>query len=364
MTTVKTASVHIVRQYGTSGGMEKYVHSLTLALARQGQPVTVLCERAPTLESDAVAEGINVIELGQPVSRPRWLAQWVFSRRVARHVATNDYSKAIIHSHERTSVHQVTTFHGPPFAMRKRRLLDFLSPRIHMWNYLEKRELVADQVQQILPNSALIASYLKDLYPAAANKIAAPAHPGVDANLINLKTEPRGLTIGFIGREWHRKGLDIACLILETIRQRLPDVKFMIAGCDEEETRSIFNHWPADSYRLMGWQDSTEPFLRQIDLLLHPARAEPFGMVIAEANAAGIPVLISDKCGIAPLIGPQQGEVCSMDAGHTDIAAWADAAVTLLQSPQKIAPLDLSWDSLATQHCELYAKLLNSWQRP
>jgi hypothetical protein len=49
-----------------------------------------------------------------------------------------------------------------------------------------------------------------------------------------------------------------------------------------------------------------------------------------------------------------------MDAGHPDIAAWADAAVTLLQSPQKIAPLDLSWDNLATQHCQLYAKILNS----
>ena len=357
MTRVKTASVHIVRQYGTNGGMEKYVHSLTLALVRQGQPVTVLCEHAQPL--DSVAEGITVIELGQPVFRPRWLAQWVFSRRVARHVATTDYSKAIIHSHERTSVHQVTTFHGPPFAMRRRRLLDFLSPRIHMWTYLEKRELLADQVQQILPNSALIASYLKDLYPAAAKNIAAPAHPGVDANLTNLKTDPRGLTIGFMGREWHRKGLDIACQIVETTRQRLPDVKFIVAGCDKEQIGPMFKHWPADSYQLLGWRDSTEPFLSQIGLLLHPARAEPFGMVIAEANAAGIPVLISDKCGIAPLIGPQQGEVYSMNGDNPDIAAWANASAALLQSRQKVAPLNLSWDNLASQHLELYQKLLS-----
>lgn len=359
MTTVKTASVHIVRQYGTSGGMEKYVHSLTLALARQGQPVTVLCEHAEPLRPNSAAEGINVIELGQPVSRPRWLAQWVFSRRVARHVATTDYSNAIIHSHERTSVHQVTTFHGPPFAMRKPRLLDFLSPRIHMWTYLEKRELLADQVQQILPNSALIASYLKDLYPAAAKKIAAPAHPAVDANLINRKTEPRGLTIGFMGREWRRKGLDIACQIVERTRQKLPDVKFIVAGCDVEQIAPMFKHWPADSYQLLGWQDSTKPFLHQIDLLLHPARAEPFGMVIAEANAAGTPVLVSDKCGIAPLIGPQQGQVCPMDGDNPDITVWADASAALLQSQQKVAPLNLSWDNLAIQHCELYQKLLN-----
>ena len=358
MTAVKTASVHIVRHYGTSGGMEKYVYNLTLALARQGQAVTVLCEQSEPADSDA--EGIDVIKLGQPVSRPRWLAQWVFSRRVAKHVAVTDYSNAIIHSHERTSVHQVTTFHGPPFAMRKRRLLDFLSPRIAMWTYLEKRELLAGQVQQILPNSALIASYLNDLYPAAAKKITAPAHPAVDAGLANLQAKPKGLTIGFMGREWHRKGLDIACQIIEATRQRVPDAKFIVAGCDVKKIAPMFKHWPENSYQLMGWLDSTSPFLSQIDLLLHPARAEPFGMVIAEANAAGVPVLISNNCGIAPLIGRHQGEVLAITGDQPDIGLWTEASVRLLQSQQDIVPLNLSWDNLATQHRNLYHELLST----
>lgn len=360
---MKTASVHIVRHYGAVGGMENYVYCLTKALARQGQPVTVLCERAEMIEADAgieVIEVVEVIELGQLLRQPRWLAQWIFSRRVATHIKARPYQGAIIHSHERSSVHHVTTFHGPPFVMRKRRMLDFLSPRIGMWTYLEKRELTAHQVQAILPNSSLIADYLGQLYPAVKAKIAAPALPGVDPGLSHIKRQSGGLTIGFMGREWERKGLDIACQILESVREILPQATFLVAGCEPEKIAPLFKHWPPGSYQLLGWLDTTAPFMQQIDLLLHPARAEPFGMVVAEANAAGIPVLVSDLCGVATLIGTQQGEVCPMNLDHPDIPIWAEACVRLLQSEQPISPLDLSWDTLATQHHNLYKRLLSA----
>jgi hypothetical protein len=48
-----------------------------------------------------------------------------------------------------------------------------------------------------------------------------------------------------------------------------------------------------------------------------------------------------------------------MDGDNPDIAVWADASAALLQSQQKVAPLNLSWDNLAIQHCDLYQKLLN-----
>lgn len=110
-----TSSIHIVRQYGRSGGMERYVWELTHALARQDQQVMVVCEKL----HEPVGANIEVIELGQVKPKPRWLSMLRFSARVSNFFKGFDSAGWVIHSHERTAVHQVTTFHGPPILSRK-----------------------------------------------------------------------------------------------------------------------------------------------------------------------------------------------------------------------------------------------------
>lgn len=345
----RTSSLHIVRRFGPVGGMENYVWELTHALVRAGQRVGVVCEQC-FAEADPA---IEVIELGVIRPRPRWLAQLIFSRKVSRYVDSAELLDAIIHSHERSAVHQVTTFHGPPFLNRKNRALDFLSPRIHTWNYLEKREVCGRQVQAVLPNSILIGDQLKRFYPAVADRVLAPAYPGVTTSFSAIKSQSDGKIIGFMGREWKRKGLDLAVAIVARLRSQNPAIKLLVAGCDPAEIKQLFANWK-DGYELLGWV-KPEDFLAKIDLLLHPAHTEPFGMVIAEANAAGIPVIVSDQCGIAPLITDHQGEVIALE----DHDRWLTACEKTLQEKRSVMPLSLSWDDLAKQHIGLYHSILD-----
>jgi UDP-glucose:(heptosyl)LPS alpha-1,3-glucosyltransferase len=354
---ISSHSIHIVRRYGLVGGMENYVVQLTLALAALGQRVTILCESDEYAVSHT---GVQVFELGNRYKKPRWLAQWGFSQRVSYYLDAHPDHEAIIHSHERTAVHHVTTFHGPPFLFRKSRALDFLSPRIHMWSYLERRELQGKQVQAVLPNSPMIADQLKRLYPSIDNKVLAPAYPGVSGEFSSIERQQDGrLVIGFLGREWQRKGLDIACLIVASLRELLPDAHFLVAGCDPKEIQPLFSDWPVESYTLAGWVDNPEQFLGKIDLLLHPARSEPFGMVVAEANAAGIPAIVSEYCGVAALIGEKQGNVCTLNVKQPEIAHWVAACYQWLVEEKPVTPLSLSWDTLAEQHMVLYQGLLS-----
>lgn len=344
-----SASYHIVRQYGRTGGMERYVWELTHALARQGQQVRIVCEKL----HEPVTEAIEVIELGVIKPKPRWLSMLRFSARISEFFKAQNTEGWVIHSHERTAVHHVTTFHGPPILSRKKRALDFLSPRLQTWEYLERRELCSESVISVLPNSIPVAEQLSQYYPIASEKIGAPAYPGVDPLFSKLPRQSDGKTIGFIGKEWQRKGLDFASLVIAQLRKQNPEIRFLVAGPAADEVRHLFADWPTASYELLGWCRAEE-VLPKIDLLIHPARVEPFGMVMAEANAAGIPIVISDHCGIKTLITEDQGTVLPLK----NTSLWGKIIKSRLNQSYNVTPLGLTWGQLAQQHQQLYRTVL------
>ena len=351
-----TTSLHVVRRYGLVGGMENYVWELTHALHELGQTVYVVCEQClSSLKCD-----INVIEMGAIKPRPRWLSMLRFSRRVAyavaRIVESSNLDAMVIHSHERTAVHDVTTFHGPLILDRRKSWADKISPRIIAWEYLEKRELAAKNVRCVIPNSIAISNQLKQAYPQIALLVSEPMHPGVDPGLSNIQSNSTGKTVGFMGREWKRKGLDFACEIVAELRKIDSEIQFVIAGCAESEIKHLFKHG-SGGIEILGWIAPLDFFAR-IDLLIHPARNEPFGMGIAEANAAGIPVVISNHCGISSMISEAQGKVLPLDERNE----WVASCYNYLNRPPtkrpKITPLSLSWVALAESHIELYTRVL------
>jgi UDP-glucose:(heptosyl)LPS alpha-1,3-glucosyltransferase len=342
------ASLHVVRRYGPVGGMERYVWELTHALAADGHPVTVLCERLHA----AAPAGIEAHELGEVAPRPRWLALLRFSRRVERWLREHPQPAAVIHSHERLGVHQVTTFHGPPFAtVFERPWWRRLSLRVRMQLWLERRELLASSVRAVVPNSPLIAQQLLRYYPGVRECLTTPVPPGVAAGPARpARLVPAdGGVVGFVGKEFKRKGLEQAVAIVAELRRRRPRAELWVVGPDPAEVELLFAGW-SGGYRLLGW--SSDPAVyAQMDLLLHPARAEPYGMVVAEAMAAAVPVVISDRCGIAPDVSPQAGSVLSIDA---PIQQWVDACERRLSHDDPPPRFVRGWQQVAAEQLAIY----------
>ncbi|PJC02750.1 MAG: glycosyl transferase family 1, partial [Gallionellales bacterium CG_4_9_14_0_8_um_filter_59_50] len=104
--------LQVVRRYGPVGGMERYVWETARELVKLGHQVQVICEQNLAEPNSDIA----VHELGRMHYRPRWLYYWRFSRRVDAWLKANPQPGWLIHSNERVGVHDVTTFHGPPFA--------------------------------------------------------------------------------------------------------------------------------------------------------------------------------------------------------------------------------------------------------
>ncbi len=341
--------LQIVRRFGPVGGMERYVWELSHALANQNVEVHILCEQAT---QTVYHENIHVHAMGTISPKPRWLSMLRFSHRAGHWVKNNISTDFVIHSHERTSVHQVTTFHAALFAkVRQKAWWKKISIRIAVWLYLEKREVCGKQVQVVLPNSDLIQDELDKMYPCIGNRLHNPAYPGIHRNHSvspsNEKTDNK--IIIFIGQEWKRKGLDKAIQIVQEIKKILPDIVFWVLGPEPSEIENLFTDWD-EGYQLLGWQDSSS-YLAKADLLIHPAVAEPYGMAIAEATNYGVPVVVSDQCGIANQITAQSGHILSL---NSSIDAWVAACIDELNRTSPVKCISKSWQELAKEHIQIY----------
>jgi len=345
---LKCELVHVVRRYGPVGGMERYVWELTRELVQLGHRVTVVCERC---HADKPA-GITVVELGEVVARPRWLALLRFSHRVSRFLREHPSADRLVHSHERLNVHHITTFHGPPFAtIFERPWWRWLSLRVAMQLFLERREL--SRPSFVVPNSPFIKQSIAHYYPDLAHKLTEPVVPGVVPGAVREPhvVLPKSGFVGFVGKEWQRKGLPWAVKVVAALHDKRPEMQLCVVGPEPAEVAHLFADWQG-GYKLVGW--SAQAPYPIFDVLLHPAKAEPYGMVISEAMAAKVPVVISDVCGAATHITAESGLVLSLSA---PLEAWVQAVDQQLCRVESVPQFERPWRTVAEETVCIYADI-------
>jgi glycosyltransferase involved in cell wall biosynthesis len=104
-----------------------------------------------------------------------------------------------------------------------------------------------------------------------------------------------GPVLGFLGGADPRKGGD---LILEAMA-REPELFLVHAGPSPlDDSASALR----GRTRSLGKLRDVTILLDAVDVLLVPSRFEPFGLVAAEAAARGVPLVVSDRVGAAPLV--------------------------------------------------------------
>lgn len=129
----------------------------------------------------------------------------------------------------------------------------------------------------------------------------------------------------FLGRLHRKKGCDILVEAFARVAADYPDVHLVMAGPDPDGLRNTIEaaaganalagriHWPG---MLSG--DAKWGALRDCMALALPSHTENFGIVVAEALAAGRPVLISDKVNIwREIKAANAGIICTDDVEGT-----------------------------------------------
>ncbi|MFT3879132.1 MAG: glycosyltransferase family 4 protein [Gemmatales bacterium] len=156
---------------------------------------------------------------------------------------------------------------------------------------------------------------------------------------IPLRSSPsnRKIVIGTAARLIPEKNLKAAIVAFDEVRRNHPELtlEWRIAGLGplEAELKQTVHDLqvPVVFAGFVGYDDMPG-FYRQLDVYWQPSISESWGLVINEAMASGLPVMVSDRCGAAQDLvtdangwihdTSQQGMVESWNNALTDRDQW------------------------------------------
>jgi glycosyltransferase involved in cell wall biosynthesis len=137
--------------------------------------------------------------------------------------------------------------------------------------------------------------------------------------------------------DFAKRGLDIFLAAAQLIAARNADVRFLIVGSKRLPDWAAQHSIAMAGYAAYRPKDRhPELWLAALDLLLYPALFEEYGIVVAEAQALGVPVLTSRRVGAAECL-PAEYAPWVIDEPSAD--AFADKAIALLGDPRERARL-------------------------
>ena len=201
--------------------------------------------------------------------------------------------------------------------------------------------------------------------------------PGRGAFRARYNLPANDLLVLFLGRLSAKKSPD---MLLEAFA-RLPAASgdgrtlwLVLAGPDEAGMRT----WLENQARKLGVRDrvlfagsvfGAEKWsaFRDADVFVLPSQNENFGNTAAEAAACGTPVVVTEGCGIAPLLAGTAGVVVRHETGEVaeavkEVLFDRELCERLAKGGKSVA-MRLGWDGPVGEMERLYASLTGSGRR-
>lgn len=383
---------------GWAGGMNVYIDELARALAGEGIHVDLFTRRhsrevpaTVTVEKGFVVHHVDAgptRDMG-PQQTVRYLGRFTDDVRDQIRFLPNT---KLVHSHywlsgwaglrvkSATGLPLVHSFHTLGHIKDVNRRSDSTPEPL---SRIAAEQDVINGIDRIITSSdtekaGLVEHY--DVDPA----IVCVAAPGVDHDLFTAGPRqaarirlgwPDVPTVLFVGRIQPDKGPDV---VLEAFRLVAPEVaesRLVIVGAPsrphgareydalQRRTKQLNLSDRVTFADPVPHREMPDVY-RASDVVLVPSRTESFGLVAAEAQASGVPVIAAAVGGLAEVAGPGSGGVL-IDGWDPD--RWATAALEVLIDSTRAGELArlgpawaerFSWEASVERIAEIYKDML------
>lgn len=165
----------------------------------------------------------------------------------------------------------------------------------------------------------------------------AAARPDREGFRRALGLDPKTKILLFVGRLVEYKS---PCFILEMLERLLrggENVAAVFAGKGNQEDhirRMAREECLEDRVRLLGFRDDVPELMRASDVLIWPSleqTKEGLGLGIVEAQAAGLPIIMSESVPAEAIVVPELVKVLPLSSGAK---TWANAALEVMNNPR------------------------------
>jgi len=198
---------------------------------------------------------------------------------------------------------------------------------------------VSEQIGQSLVAGGIQSERVRVLYS------------GLDLDAVPTQVDPRDIrqrlgipaeaqVLGTVANLFARKGYEVMLKAMHTLLTAFPQVHYVMVGTGDTEYESRLRALTQKlglgrHVHFAGFHDSVYPFLAAMDVYVHPALMEGFGIAVLEAMAMCKPVVATTTGGLPEIVQDGQTGVL-VPPGEPD--ALARAIVGLLQdSTRRIA---------------------------
>lgn len=355
----------------TGGGAESYAVALVQQLAARHE-LHVFAQA-----TDEPVPGVTYHRVFRLCEKPRWINQLLFA------LATWWRTRRgfdVVHSHENSWHGRIQTVHvwptrhnlfhgygGGRLALRWLKVL--LSPRLLTYVWLEGARLRPRPGRHVVAASDMLREACRQVYPASTVSVITPGVQ-LPGELVPKEEARRrlglplaGTLLLFVANDYARKGLDA---LLQALTQLPPEVGLVVVG-----SRNPLPQYQAKARALglagrvhfLGPLPDVSPAYRAADVLAHPTLEDSYAMVVLEAMAYGLPVVVSGPahCGISrdlrdgaqALLLDDPRDASRLAALLRRLLGDAALAETLRRQGRAFAEAH-SWESAALQYEALY----------
>ncbi|MEZ5988940.1 MAG: glycosyltransferase family 4 protein [Planctomycetota bacterium] len=306
------------------GGLEGYAAALLRGLAARGVPLVLVCGHAtveppvPWIELGAVGPAFYAA-LDERVGFAAD-AQQLEARRLVCFRHPGPRCRVFLPLGGLLASSLAARRAVEPWGLRgARRLARSLSPRTRAFLARERSFFAEASAEAlVVANSPVVAAEIARRHPGFRGRVEVVGLPVDDAHHVvadaATRREARRALLGldddrpvllWVGNERRRKGWRVARAVHARLRQRRLEAMLLCTGAGTED----LDDEAAGVIGLGRVADMRGPY-RCADVLLVPSLEDNYPLVVLEALATGVPVVLSARCGNAALLtDPAVGRV-------------------------------------------------------